>query len=142
MQTKKIALFLLSFCILFIAACTKADTNNNATGGDPFIGNWKLVALSQNGDIADVTGITCLKDSYVNVSKNTYVLSISAPNQQTNKCETVKENGNWVNKNDNYYIVVNGQESPLSLGFNDNNQTMQLNMQGEDGNTFIMVFRK
>ena len=141
MQTRKIALFFMSICILFVAACTKADTNNNETS-DPFIGKWKLVALSQNGQITDVTGITCLKDSYVNVAKGTYELSISAPNQQTNKCEVVKENGSWVNKNGNYYDIINGQESPLSINFNDNNQTMQFNMQDEDGNTFIMVFRK
>ncbi len=138
MQTSKFFSIALAI-ILLLSACTKTDTNNS-TERDPLMGNWKLKALWQDGQTYDVSNAACFKDSYVNVNSKNYEMLLSIP-KETGGCESQKVNGAWVKKNDKYYEVQNGQEYPLNIAFNDNNETMQMSII-ENGVTIIFVYRK
>lgn len=136
-----------------------SDTNNptiqiykkrNGTGqtsASPLVGNWRLVALVQNGQVFDVTGnLPCFKNSTLKADAKNYTLSLSAPKQEgSTECNSASESGTWRYEGGNtYYFISNGgNETKLDLRFSDNNTTLQYTSTVGVNNQMIdFVFKK
>lgn len=136
-------IFLLNF--LFFAsiaflACNKED-DTLGLNSDPLIGNWKLKAITANGQTADVSNTACWKDSYMSIDSSAGKLLLSYPSQNQGGCASDQDNFQWSNKNGTYYFVQNGLEAQMPVQLLDNNQTLQMNI-SEGTQTIIFSFRK
>lgn len=111
---------------------------------NPFMGNWRLVAFMQNGQVIDVTGanVPCFKNSTLNVDATNFSLNFSAPKSQTDtSCQTATDAGTWRYASGKYYISQNGQETEFPISFSDNNTTLRFTY-GQGSNAFDMIFKK
>ena len=114
--------------ITFLAILSCARDQEESTPSDPFIGNWKLKAVSANGQTQDVSNAACWKDSKLNVSQSIAEFILSVPNANTGSCQSSQDSYQWSNNNGTYYYTENGQQQTLPIQFFDNNATLQLNL--------------
>ncbi|MDO5615534.1 MAG: hypothetical protein Q4G16_05045 [Cruoricaptor ignavus] len=129
-----------SFFVIPIIACSilvacNRDDDKKTENNDPFIGTWKLRAVTANGSTADVTNVQCWKDTNINTTATTATLFLSLPSD--NGCQTGTENYQWSNSNGTYYYTQNGQQYELPIRILDNNSTLQLNI--SDQNTSVIL---
>lgn len=134
---KLIAIFCIT--IFTITSCNR-DTEESKPA-DPFVGNWKLKAVTMNGQTQDVSNTACWKDSTLNVADATANFSLIVPNANTGACQTSQETYQWSKSNGTYYYTENGQQQTLPIQFFDNNTTLQLNL-SVSGTVVSFSFRK
>jgi len=107
---------------------------------DPLMGQWKMVALEQNGQVIDISDQSCLKDSKLNVTQTTMVLSLSAPPQEgSTNCQTETASIEWGNDNGTYYVVEEGQREPAIFALEDGQLSVDINM---DEAPISLIFTK
>lgn len=133
----QLLLVLLTAIVLF--SCRKDDAESPQSQ-DPIVGNWKLRALTYNGQTADVTNKACFKDSFMNFSAKQLNYKLSMPDNN-NQCQNATETVDWKNKNGIYYVVQNGQESPMGIKLTDNNMTLNWTL-SENGQNITFTYRK
>lgn len=131
------------FCIAIfsITSCNRDTEEEGGISSDPFIGNWKLKAVTVNGQTQDVSNAACWKDSTLNVGESTANFTLSVPNSNTGACQSSQETYQWTKNNGTYYYTENGQQQTLPVQFFDNNNTLQLNL-SSNGTTVSFSFRK
>lgn len=129
-------LIVLAGCFLLFGACKK---ENDGKTNDPLIGNWKLRVVTSGGQSVDVTDRECFRNSYVNVNTSTYTLYLSLPNGEQCVSETVS--AEWLIRDGRYYVVSNGVEEDAGVKLLDNNETLQMTINADNG-AYIFSFRK
>lgn len=136
--------FIALIATVTMVSCSSSGDDETTTSTDPFIGNWRLVAFVQNGQVIDITpdNIPCFKNSTLTVEASKFSLFFSAPqSQQSTECNSGTETGTWRNEGGKYYISQNGQESEISMKFSDNNTTLQFTY-GQGSDAFDLVLKK
>lgn len=126
--------------ICSIISCQR-DQEESTTPADPFVGNWKLKAVTMNGQTQDVSNVACWKETTLNADATNATFKLVVSNSNTGACQTSQETYQWTKNNGAYYYTENGQQQTLPIQFHDNNSTLQMNLDVQ-GTTVIFSFKK
>ena len=133
------SLMILAVGCSMLLSCNRDDDKKSETNNDPFIGTWKLRAVTANRSSADVTSVECWKDTNINTTATTATLFLSLPGN--NGCQNATENYQWRNDNGTYYYTQDGKQYQLPIKLLDNNSTLQLNISDQNASA-ILSFTK